>query len=82
MDNCRALVVPDVARWTYVIDDELCSQADGRQATEIAIAANSPDCMPSGAPTSNAVAFRVWAPPSVFPRSRFGTKWQFSGVDA
>jgi hypothetical protein len=34
----RALVESDVARWRRVIGDGLRSQADGRQATEVAIA--------------------------------------------
>ena len=36
----RALVESDVARWKCVIGDGLRSQADGRQATEVAIAAD------------------------------------------
>ena len=38
--NWRALVEADVARWKCVIGDGLRSQTDGRQATEVAIAAN------------------------------------------
>ena len=37
--NDRALVEADVARWKRVIGDGLRSQTDGRQATEVAIAA-------------------------------------------
>ncbi|MBP0447930.1 IS5 family transposase [Roseomonas sp. SSH11] len=37
--NWRALVEADVSRWKRVIDDGLRSQTDGRQATEVAIAA-------------------------------------------
>lgn len=37
--NWRALVEADVARWKRVIGDTLRSQTDGRQATEVAIAA-------------------------------------------
>jgi Transposase DDE domain len=37
--NFRALVEADVARWKRVIGDALCSQTDGRQTTEVAIAA-------------------------------------------
>ena len=36
----RALVEADVARWKRVIGGGLRSQTDGRQATEVAIAAN------------------------------------------
>ena len=39
--NWRALVEADIARWKRVIGDELRSQADGRQATEVAIAADA-----------------------------------------
>ncbi len=39
--NFRALVEADVARWKCVIGDGLRSQTDGRQATEVAIAANA-----------------------------------------
>jgi hypothetical protein len=39
--NWRALVEADVARWKCVIGDGLRSQTDGRQATEVAIAANA-----------------------------------------
>ena len=35
----RALVESDVSRWKRVIGDGLRSQTDGRQATEVAIAA-------------------------------------------
>ncbi|MDO9714268.1 hypothetical protein [Paracraurococcus lichenis] len=38
--NSRALVEADVSRWKHVIGDGLRSQTDGRQATEVAIAAN------------------------------------------
>ena len=38
--NRRALVEADIARWKCVIDDGLRSQTDGRQATEVAIAAD------------------------------------------
>ena len=37
--NWRALVESDVARWKCVIGDGLRSRTDGRQATEVAIAA-------------------------------------------
>ena len=37
--NRRALVEADVSRWKRVIGDGLRSQTDGRQATEVAIAA-------------------------------------------
>jgi len=37
--NWRALVEADIARWKRVIGDGLRSQTDGRQATEVAIAA-------------------------------------------
>ena len=37
--NWRALVEADVARWKRVIGGELRSRTDGRQATEVAIAA-------------------------------------------
>ncbi len=37
--NWRALVESDVSRWKRVIRDGLWSQTDGRQATEVAIAA-------------------------------------------
>jgi hypothetical protein len=36
----RALVESDIARWKRVIGDGLRSQTDGRQATEVAIAAD------------------------------------------
>ena len=36
----RALVEDDISRWKRVIGDGLRSQTDGRQATEVAIAAN------------------------------------------
>jgi hypothetical protein len=39
--NWRALVESDVARWKHVIGDGLSSQTDGRQATEVAIAADA-----------------------------------------
>jgi hypothetical protein len=38
--NRRALVEADVSRWKRVIGDGLRSQTDGRQATEVAIAAD------------------------------------------
>jgi Transposase DDE domain len=38
--NWRALVESDIARWKRVIGEALRSQTDGRQATEVAIAAN------------------------------------------
>jgi hypothetical protein len=38
--NWRALVEADVSRWKRVIGDGLRSQTDGRQATEVAIAAD------------------------------------------
>jgi hypothetical protein len=38
--NWRALVESDIARWKCVIGDGLRSRTDGRQATEVAIAAN------------------------------------------
>ena len=37
--NLRALVEADIARWKRVIGDALRSHTDGRQATEVAIAA-------------------------------------------
>ncbi|MBL6082808.1 IS5 family transposase, partial [Belnapia sp. T18] len=37
--NWRALVEADISRWKHVIGDGLRSQTDGRQATEVAIAA-------------------------------------------
>jgi hypothetical protein len=36
----RALVEADIARWKRVIGDGLRSQTDGRQASEVAIAAD------------------------------------------
>ena len=39
--NWRALVGADVSRWKRVIGDGLRFQTDGRQATEVAIAANA-----------------------------------------
>ena len=39
--NWRALVEADIARWKRVIGDGLRSQRDGRQATEVAIAADA-----------------------------------------
>ena len=39
--NWRALVEADVARWKCGIGEGLRSQTDGRQATEVAIAANA-----------------------------------------
>jgi hypothetical protein len=38
--NWRALVESDISRWKRVISDGLRSQTDGRQATEVAIAAD------------------------------------------
>jgi hypothetical protein len=38
--NSRALVESDVSRWKRVIGEGLRSQTDGRQATEVAIAAD------------------------------------------
>src|SRR5829696_7793219 len=38
--NWRALVEADVSRWKRVIGDALRSHTDGRQATEVAIAAD------------------------------------------
>jgi hypothetical protein len=38
--NWRALIEADIARWKCVIGDGLRSQTDGRQATEVAIAAD------------------------------------------
>jgi hypothetical protein len=38
--NWRALVESDVSRWKRVIGDGPCSRTDGRQATEVAIAAD------------------------------------------
>jgi hypothetical protein len=38
--NWRALVESDISRWKRVIGDGLRSQTDGRQATEVAIAAD------------------------------------------
>ena len=37
--NGRALIEADIARWKRVIGDALRSHTDGRQATEVAIAA-------------------------------------------
>ncbi len=37
----RALVESDVGRWKRAIGDGLRSQTNGRQATEVAIAANA-----------------------------------------
>ena len=39
--SLRALVEADVSRWKRVIGDALRSQTDGRQATEVAIAAQA-----------------------------------------
>ena len=39
--NRRALVEADVSRWKRVIGDDLRSRTDGRQATEVAIAADA-----------------------------------------
>jgi hypothetical protein len=41
----RALVESDVSRWKRVIGDGLRSRTDGRQKTEVAIAANVPNHM-------------------------------------
>ena len=38
--NWRALVEADISRWKRVIGDGLRSQTDGRQASEVAIAAD------------------------------------------
>jgi len=38
--NWRALIEADISRWKRVIGDGLRSQTDGRQATEVALAAN------------------------------------------
>ena len=38
--NDRTFVEADISRWKRVIGDGLRSQTDGRQATEVAIAAN------------------------------------------
>ena len=38
--NWRARVEPDTARWKRVVGDGLRFQTDGRQATEVAIAAD------------------------------------------
>ena len=38
--NWRALVEADIARWKRVVGDGLRFQTDGRQATEVAIAAD------------------------------------------
>src|SRR4051794_3730809 len=38
--NWRALVEADISRWKCVIGDGLRFQTDGRQATEVAIAAD------------------------------------------
>ncbi len=37
--NWRALVEADISRWKWVIGDGLRFQTDGRQATEVAVAA-------------------------------------------
>ena len=39
--NCCALVEAEIARRKRIIGDELCSQGNGRQAAEVAIAANA-----------------------------------------
>ena len=39
-DNDRALIEADISRWKRVIGDGLRSQTDGRQTTELAIAAH------------------------------------------
>ena len=43
--NWRALVESDISRWKRVIGDGLRSQTDGRQVTEVAIAADVPNRM-------------------------------------
>ena len=43
--NWRALVEADISRWKRVIGDGLRSQTDGRQATEVTIAAKALDHM-------------------------------------
>jgi Transposase DDE domain len=48
--NWRALVEADVSRWNCVIGDGLRSQTDGRQATEVAIAASVLNRMLDGKP--------------------------------
>ena len=40
LHHWRALVESDVSRWKRVIGDGLRSRTDGRQATEVAIAAD------------------------------------------
>jgi len=39
-DSWRALVESDISRWKRVVGDGLRFQTDGRQATEVAIAAD------------------------------------------
>ncbi len=39
--TCRALVESDISRWKRVIGDGLRSLTDGRQSTEVAIAADA-----------------------------------------
>jgi hypothetical protein len=39
--NHRALVESDISRWKRVIGDGLRSQTDGRQRTEVAVAAEA-----------------------------------------
>jgi hypothetical protein len=43
--NYRALVESDIARWKRVIGDGLRSRTDGRQGTEVAVAAGVPNRM-------------------------------------
>jgi hypothetical protein len=43
--NWRALIEADISRWKRVIGDALRSHTDGRQATEVAIAADVLNCM-------------------------------------
>jgi hypothetical protein len=43
--NCRALVESDISRWKRVIGNGLRARTDGRQETEVAIAANALNCM-------------------------------------
>ncbi len=38
--DCEQTIEADISRWKRVIVDELRSQTDGRQATEVAIAAD------------------------------------------
>ncbi len=43
--NWRALVEADISRWKRVIGDGLRSRTDGRQVTEVALAAGALNCM-------------------------------------